>query len=187
MYNKKTSGNRITLKEKKIAGKTVIVVIAAVWVLAMVLIGIAAPVLAPYDYQKISLTGRLLPPSWMDGGDSAHFFGTDDLGRDILSRLYHSIRLSLLVAILGTFICAIAGTTLGFIAAHFRGAVDDFIMMLVDFQASLPFMILALAVIAFFENSLILFIGIMGIYGWERYARFARGLALSAEDRKSVV
>lgn len=187
MYNKKTSGNRITLKEKKIAGKTVIVVIAAVWVLAMVLIGIAAPVLAPYDYQKISLTGRLLPPSWMDGGDIAHFFGTDDLGRDILSRLYHSIRLSLLVAILGTFICAIAGTTLGFIAAHFRGAVDDFIMMLVDFQASLPFMILALAVIAFFENSLILFIGIMGIYGWERYARFARGLALSAEEQGYAV
>ncbi len=187
MYNNKTSGNRIALSENKIKGKTVIVVVAAVWVLVMILIGIAAPVIAPYDFQQISLSGRLIPPSWMDGGDSAHFFGTDDLGRDILSRLFHSIRLSLLVAILGTVICAIAGTTLGFFAAHFRGAVDDFIMMLVDFQASLPFMILALAVIAFFENSIVLFIGIMGIYGWERYARFARGLALSAEEQGYAV
>ena len=187
MYNKKTNGNRILVQNKKISGKTVIVLFAAIWILAMVLVGFSAPILAPYDYQQISLEGRLLPPVWMEGADSSHILGTDDLGRDILSRLYYSIRLSLLVAILGTLICAVVGTSIGFIAAHFRGVVDDFIMMLVDFQASLPFMILALAVIAFFENSLVLFIGIMGIYGWERYARFARGLALSAEEQGYAV
>ena len=187
MYNKKTNGNRILAQKQKISGKTVIVLVAGFWILAMVLIGFSAPFLAPYNYQQISLEGRLLPPVWMEGSDPAHFLGTDDLGRDILSRLYYSIRLSLLVAILGTLICAVIGTSIGFIAAHFRGIVDDFIMMLVDFQASLPFMILALAVIAFFENSIVLFIGIMGIYGWERYARFARGLALSAEEQGYAV
>jgi peptide/nickel transport system permease protein len=146
-----------------------------------------APLVAPYDYRQINLNSRLLPPVWMEGGDADHFFGTDDLGRDMLSRLFYSIRLSLLVAILGTVICAVIGTTLGFVASHFRGVVDDLIMILVDFQASLPFMILALAVIAFFENSMVLFIGIMGIYGWERYARFARGLALSAEEQGYAV
>ena len=110
----------------------------------------------------------------------AHFFGTDDLGRDVLSRLIFSIRMSLLVAFLGTVIGAVLGTALGFLAAHFRGWVDDIVMVGVDFQASLPFFIIALALLAFFGNSLALFICLMGIYGWERYARITRGLTLSA-------
>jgi peptide/nickel transport system permease protein len=187
MYNNKTNGNRILTTPKGIKGNTLLVLIAALWILAMLFIGMLAPLIAPYDYQQINLTSRLLPPIWMEGGSFDHLIGTDDLGRDMLSRLFYSIRLSLLVAILGTVICAILGTTLGFVASHFRGVVDDVIMMLVDFQASLPFMILALAVIAFFENSITLFIGIMGIYGWERYARFARGLALSAEEQGYAV
>lgn len=187
MYNRKTNGNRKGPRRRTIASNSLVVVIAAVWIFSMLLIGSLAPWLAPYDYQQINLEARLLPPAWIEGGDLNHFFGTDDLGRDILSRLFFSIRLSLLVAILGTVICAVLGTTIGFVSAHFRGFVDDFIMMLVDFQASLPFMILALAVIAFFDNSMILFIGIMGIYGWERYARFARGLAISAEEQGYAV
>lgn len=187
MYNRKTNGNRITIEKKGLKGKTLIILFATVWLSSMIIIGFLAPVISPFDYQEISLSSRLLPPVWMDGGTSEHFFGTDDLGRDIISRLYHSIRLSLLVAILGTFISAVLGTILGFVSAHFRGVVDDFLMMLVDFQASLPFMILALTVIAFFESSIILFIGLMGIYGWERYARFARGLALSAEEQGYAV
>ncbi|OQY34424.1 MAG: peptide ABC transporter permease [Spirochaetaceae bacterium 4572_59] len=187
MQNTITNGKRTLIERKGISAKTLLVIIAAIWLLAMILIGISAPLIAVHDYQQIDLVKRLLPPSWMAGGDADHFFGTDNLGRDNLSRLFYSIRLSLLVAILGTVICAIVGTTIGFVAAHFRGFVDDIIMMLVDFQASLPFMILALAVIAFFESSIVLFIGIMGIYGWERYARFARALALSAEEQGYAV
>jgi len=187
MYNKETSGNRITKEKKGLNGKTITILIPSVWLLLMIIIGLLAPLISPYDYQKISLTERLLPLSWMEGGSDLHFFGTDDLGRDMLSRLYHSIRLSLLVSIIGTLVSAVLGTTLGFVASHFRGAIDDFVMMMVDFQASLPFMILALTIIAFFESSIFLFIGLMGIYGWERYARFARGLALSAEEQGYAV
>ncbi len=75
----------------------------------------------------------------------------------------------------------------GFVAAHFRGWVDDFVMMCIDSQASLPFMIIALAVLAFFGNSLFLFIALMGIYGWERHARITRGLALSASTHGYAV
>ena len=71
-------------------------------------------------------------------------------------------------------------TVLGFLAAHFHGWVDDLVVAAIDFQAALPFMILALAVVATLGNSLVLFIGLMGIYGWERYARPTRGLTLSA-------
>ncbi len=164
-----------------------LVMVASLWLLAMIAIAILATQLAPYDYAKMDLYSRLQPPIWLEGGKWNHLFGTDDLGRDVLSRLIFSIRMSLLVAFLGTIIGAIFGTTVGFIAAHFRGWVDDLVMMCIDFQASLPFMIIALAVLAFFGNSLFLFIALMGIYGWERYARITRGLALSASTHGYAV
>ena len=164
-----------------------LVMMAGLWLLAMIGIAILATQLAPYDYAKMDLYSRLQPPIWLEGGKWNHLFGTDDLGRDVLSRLIFSIRMSLLVAFLGTIIGAIFGTSVGFIAAHFRGVVDDFVMMCIDFQASLPFMVIALAVLAFFGNSLFLFIALMGIYGWERYARITRGLALSASTHGYAV
>jgi peptide/nickel transport system permease protein len=156
------------------------ILISAIWIVFIVSVAVLADVIAPYDYQHMDLLDRLRPPIWMENGVWSHLFGTDDLGRDVLSRIIFSIRISLFVALLGTFIGAVLGTSLGFAAAHYRGRVDDLIMILIDFQAALPFLILALAVLAFFENSFLLFVLVMGIYGWERYARIVRGLALSA-------
>lgn len=158
------------------------ILISAIWIVFMVLVAVLADVIAPYDYKHMDLLDRLRPPIWLENGAWAHPLGTDDLGRDVLSRIIFSIRISLFVALLGTFIGAVLGTSLGFAAAHFRGRVDDLIMILIDFQAALPFLILALAVLAFFENSFLLFVLVMGIYGWERYARIVRGLALSASS-----
>ena len=156
------------------------VVLSAMSLFGLIVVALGADWIAPYDYQAIDLRGRLVPPFWAEGGSMVHLLGTDDLGRDMLSRLISSVRMSLFVALLGTVIGAILGTTLGFMAAHFRGWVDDLVMAAIDFQAALPFMILALAVVATLGNSLTLFIGLMGIYGWERYARLTRGLTLSA-------
>ncbi len=158
------------------------ILISAIWIVFMILVAVLADVVAPYDYKHMDLLDRLRPPIWLENGVWSHLLGTDDLGRDVLSRIIFSIRISLFVALLGTFIGAVLGTTLGFTAAHFRGRVDDLIMILIDFQAALPFLILALAVLAFFENSFLLFVLVMGIYGWERYARIVRGLALSASS-----
>ncbi|MEE8482744.1 MAG: ABC transporter permease, partial [Acidiferrobacterales bacterium] len=157
-----------------------LMIIAALWLLFMIFVAVFAPLLTPYDFTAIDLRARLQAPFWMEGGVLNHPFGTDDLGRDVLSRLIFSIRMSLLVAFLGTGIGAIFGTSLGFMAAHFRKWVDDIVMAAIDFQAALPFFIIALTLLAFFGNSLTLFIALMGIYGWERYARLTRGLALSA-------
>jgi peptide/nickel transport system permease protein len=85
---------------------------------------------------------------------------------------------------------AVVGCTIGFIAAHFRGWVEESLMMLVDFQASLPFILIALTLLAFFGNSLTLFVILMGLHGWESYARLARGVVLSAASQpyaKAVV
>ena len=115
--------------------------------------------------------------------DDAHILGTDELGRDILSRLIYAIRFSILVAIGGTAIGALVGTILGFLAAHFRGLVEEAIMMMADVQASLPFMLIALALIAAFGGSFMLFILIMGFYGWEVFARLTRGVVISAKGQ----
>ena len=163
------------------------ILISAIWIVFMILVAVLADVIAPYDYQHMDLLDRLRPPIWLENGTWSHPLGTDDLGRDVLSRIIFSIRISLFVALMGTFIGAVLGTSLGFAAAHFRGRVDDLIMVLIDFQAALPFLILALAVLAFFENSFLLFVLIMGIYGWERYARIVRGLALSARSHGYAV
>jgi len=151
------------------------VAVAAAWIVAMLLVAVFADKIAPYGFTQLDLRNRLAAP-----GNVAHWLGTDELGRDVLSRLLVSIRISLLIAFGATAISAIFGTTLGFLAAHFRGLVEQAVLMLADFQASMPFLILALAVLAFFGNSLILLVGLMGLFGWERYARIARGLAISA-------
>lgn len=110
----------------------------------------------------------------------AHILGTDELGRDVFSRLVYSLRLSFLLAIAGTILGAIIGTTLGFLAARFGGIVDDVLNAAVDFTASLPFIILALTILAFLGTNVTVIIVIMAVYGWDRYARLTRNLARSA-------
>ena len=153
-----------------------VIILSCGWLGLMVVIALLAPLLAPYDYTGISLGQRLLPP-----GQEGHLLGTDHLGRDVFSRLIMSVRLTMLVATLGTVVGAVLGTALGMAAAHFRGLADDLIMVFVDFQASMPFMIIALAVLAFIGNNLVIFIILLGFQGWEKYARIARGMTLSAK------
>ncbi|APT58604.1 ABC transporter permease [Roseomonas gilardii] len=149
------------------------------WVALMLAVALAADWISPFPITALDLRARLAPPVGL-GGTWLHPLGTDELGRDVLSRLIASIRMSLLIAFGATAISAVLGTLLGFLAAHFRGLVEQAVMALVDFQAAMPFLILALAVLAFFGNSLPLFICLLGLNGWERYARIARGLAISA-------
>ncbi len=151
------------------------------WVLLMVAVAILADLIAPTHYSTQNLRARLQPPLlW--GGTWAYPLGTDAIGRDMLSRLIYGIRFSILIAVAGTLIGALVGTLLGIIAAARRGWTEEAIMMLVDVQAAIPFIILALAVLAFFGNSFVLFVVIVGLDGWERYARLARGLVLSARE-----
>ena len=138
--------------------------------------GLLAPWIAPYGLEDMDLTARLVMPftSW------THPFGTDELGRDVFSRLLYSLRLSFILAVCGTILGAIVGTLLGFLAARFGGFVDDLVNTGVDFTASLPFIILALTILAFLGTDVTVIIVIMTVYGWDRYARLTRNLARSA-------
>jgi peptide/nickel transport system permease protein len=160
-------------------GPPPLVVFGFCWLALMLGIALLADLVSPFAYTALDLRNRLSPPIGM-GGTWLHPLGTDELGRDVLSRLIYSIRTSLLIAFGATIIGAVVGTSLGFLAAHFRGLVEQAVLALVDFSASLPFLILALAVLAFFGNSMLLLVCLLGLHAWERYARIARGLALSA-------
>ncbi|SMY09448.1 ABC transporter permease [Flavimaricola marinus] len=133
------------------------------------------------DPSKQNLMSRLQGPVWTEGGSWDHWLGTDRLGRDMGARLIVAMRMSIGVALIGTFIGAVAGTIIGFIAGHFEGLVDDVLMSIVDIQLSLPFILIALTLLAFFGNSLTLFIVLMGLYGWETYARLTRGLVMATK------
>ncbi|WP_205387987.1 ABC transporter permease [Pseudosulfitobacter pseudonitzschiae] len=152
-----------------------LVMFGLAWLGLMVITAVFADVIRPYDVTQMDLSARLVGPL-----TQGHLLGTDELGRDVLSRLIQSIRVSLVIAFGATLLSAFFGTTLGFLAAQFRGVVEHLILVLADFQAALPFLILSLAVLAFFGSSMTLLVGLMGFYGWERYARIARGLAISA-------
>ena len=167
---------------RRVAGLPAGVLFAGFWLGAMIVIALGADVLRPYSITAFDLKARLMPPV-LFGGVFAHPLGTDELGRDVFSRLLLSIRMSLVIAFFGTLIATTLGTALGFLAAHFRGRVESVILMAIDFQASMPFMIIALSVLAFFGNSLPLFIALMGFHSWERYARIARGLTLAANEQ----
>ena len=138
--------------------------------------GLLAPWIAPYGLEDMDLMARLVAPFT----SSAHILGTDELGRDILTRLLYSLRLSFVLAACGTLIGAILGTALGFLAARFGGVVDDLVNVGVDFTASLPFIILALTILAFLGTDVKVIIVIMAFYGWDRYAKLSRNLARSA-------
>ena len=143
--------------------------------------------LMPYPIDQLDLLNRYAPPVFM-GGDWAHPLGTDGLGHDMLTLLLRAIQVSLSIAFLGTLIGAVAGTAIGFAAARFGGGVDALIGLLIDSQAALPFLVMALALLAVMPDAnFSTFVILMCIYGWERYARLARGLAIAAQEQGYVV
>lgn len=159
-----------------------VIMLAFLWVALCIFAATFSNWLAPHFYQTMDLRHRLAPPVFM-GGTWDHVLGTDEVGHDVFSQLLASLRVSLLVALAASIFGSALGTSLGFLAAQLRGWFDDALMMLVDAQAAIPFIIVALTVIAFFGNSLPLFVIVVGLYGWQTYARLARGMALSVVQR----
>ncbi len=164
-----------------------LVTVALVYIAFILFVAVFGFLFQPYPHTQQDLFNQLQPPVFMDGGSWEHIFGTDDLGRDVLSRLIRGLRLSVLIGVIGTAIGAVLGSILGIVAAHFRGWLEEILMMLVDVQVSLPFIIFALAVLAFVGNNLTILIIVVGIDGWERYARLARSMVLSANRQDYVL
>lgn len=154
------------------------IAICCLWITIVVVVGLAAPWIAPFDYLSQDPLARFAKPFL----SAEHFLGTDYLGRDVFSNLLVATQITLMIALVGSIICATMGTTLGLLAAHFGGWVDNVIMGFADAMASVPFIVIALGVLALLGSSPILFIFLVGFASWERYARLTRGLVLTAKE-----
>jgi peptide/nickel transport system permease protein len=150
--------------------------LCSAWIVVAMIVGVTAQWIAPFDYLQQSPLTRFAAPGALPG----HLLGTDYLGRDLLSNLLAATQTTLVIALVGSVICAAIGTSLGLLAAHFGGWLDNLIMGFADAMASVPFIIVALGVLAFFGSSPVLFMVLVGVANWERYARLTRGLVLSA-------
>jgi ABC-type dipeptide/oligopeptide/nickel transport system permease subunit len=154
--------------------------------LLIVASAVFAPVVTPHDPLAVNIKHRLAPPAWMDGGTPEHLLGTDQVGRDLLSRVIYGGRVSLLVGVAAVLISASMGVLLGLSAGYFGGRADWTIMTLVNIMLTFPFVLLALAVIAVLGPSLVNMIFVLGVADWPLYARVIRAETLSVREREFV-
>ena len=133
-----------------------------------------APLIAPFDPLKQSLIARLRPPVGFERHKPGFWLGTDELGRDVLSRSLYGLRLTLMLALLGASIGLLLGGTLGLVAGLRRGWTEDAIMGAVDLQIAVPFTLIALLILSIFGSTLPVMVAVLGIAGWEQYARIVR-------------
>jgi peptide/nickel transport system permease protein len=152
----------------------------------LVIPAVLAAQVAPHDPLKGSLAKRLKPPVWQQGGSIEHPLGTDKVGRDILSRIIHGARVSLVVSLVAIFIGGTLGTALGLISGYFGGWVDSVLMRLVDISLSLPTILLALVLVAAVGPSFGTVIGVLVVLLWARYARLVRGETLAIKERDFI-
>jgi len=157
-------------------------------VILFVVIGAAvfAPYVAPHDSARQSLIRRFTPPVWVMGGSTAYLLGTDQVGRDILSRIIHGARISLIVGVTAVLVSLTVGVTLGLLSGFLQGRVDTGIMTVVDVTLSFPQLLLALAFVAALGPSLITIIVVLGLTGWERYTRVVRAEVLALREKDFV-
>jgi len=154
--------------------------ITSILVLALIVVALAAPVLAPYDPTSAVMRDAFLEPS------GSHLFGTDKLGRDCFSRVLYGARASLSGVLFLVASVFVVGTTMGVLSGYFGGKVDMVIMRISDMMISFPGMILAIAVAGIMGGSLVNAIIALTIVSWTKYARLARSLVLKVKRRDFV-
>jgi peptide/nickel transport system permease protein len=161
--------------------------LASLVIFALVLIAaIGGENIAPFDPNGLDLGSAFHPPFWQDGGSIDHPLGTDNLGRDIFSRIIAGARISLTVAAYAIVISGGIGALVGMISGYFGGIVDTVIMRLVDIQMSIPSLALALVIATVLSPSLTTVIVVISITYWTWYARIIRGEILSLKERDYV-
>jgi len=146
--------------------------LGAVIIGSAVLVAIFAPYLVPHDPFAQDLNQRLIPPVWMEGSQPAHLLGTDQIGRDYLSRLIYGTRISMLIGVLTVITSGLIGITLGIIGGFYGGRTDDVVMFLITCRLSIPLILVALTVVALVGSSLSVVILTLGLL---LYARISRG------------
>jgi peptide/nickel transport system permease protein len=161
------------------------------WIPILILGGIAfiaifANVLAPHNPETGILSQRFRPPFWQTGGSTKYLLGTDQLGRDVLSRLIFGARISIVVGFTAVIFAGTIGTALGIVSGYLGGWVDQVVMRLTDTWLALPALTFAIFLAAIVGPSMWNIVIILGAVYWTRYARVVRGEVLSLKEREFV-
>ncbi len=154
--------------------------------LAIALVAVFAPLIAPYDPYAQDLSQRLIDPVWGPKGSWAHPLGTDQLGRDYLSRIFYGARISLLIGLSTMCVSGLIGTVMGVAAGYFGGRVDDVVNFVVVTRLSMPVILIALAVVAVAGSSLTVVMAVLGCLLWDRFAVVMRAATRQVRDLEYV-
>lgn len=155
-------------------------------VLLLFVCGVGAPLLAPHDPQTQTLEDRLRPPRWAENGSPAYFLGTDNLGRDMLSRIIYGSRISLMVGAATVLFAGLVGCTLGAVAGYFGRAVDELVSKISEIFLAFPFLLIAIAIMAFLGQGVGNLIFALMLSRWVQYCRVVRGEVLSIKERDFI-
>ncbi len=145
-----------------------------------------APLLAPHDPMAFSLSKKLIPPFWQEGGSFENILGTDHMGRDLLSRLVYGARIALLVAVLVIISAGSIGLMVAIVSGYFGGWIDLILMRIVDIQMSIPGLLFAVALAGVLDPGLRNVIIILTFWSWSAFARVVRGEVLSIKERDFI-
>ena len=160
--------------------------IGAVIVLVVMAVAIFAPFISPHDPLDQDILKRLQAPAWTEGGSPEHLLGTDTLGRDLLSRILYGSRVSLLVGVAAVVLSGSIGITLGLVSGFYGRRVDSVLGRIAEVQLSIPFLVLAIAVVAIIGPSLVNLIIVLSVTTWVLYFRVVRGEVLSIREEEYV-
>lgn len=154
-------------------------ILSGSWLVLIVLLAIAAPLISPHDPLEQDLFAARLPPFWMQGADPAYLLGTDSLGRDVLSRIIHGSRVALTVALIAGLATGFVGSVLGLLAGYLRGRADLLISRLVDIWMAFPPVLFAILLIAVLGTGLSSIVIAIVVIDWTRFCRVVRAEAMN--------
>jgi peptide/nickel transport system permease protein len=152
----------------------------------IIVTAVFAPLLSPHDPYTQDLNDRLIPPFWNERGSMEHPLGTDELGRDYLSRLLYGTRISLLIGLLTALISGFIGTVLGVVGGYFGGRLDLVVTFLISLRLSMPVVLVALAAVALVGGSLKVVILVLGLLLWNRFAVVMRSSTMQIRTHDYV-
>ncbi len=155
--------------------------------LAMTVMTMGAPAIAPFPPGALDLRHRLEPPVWLVGGSGRHLLGTDNLGRDMLSRILFGGRLTIGVGLAAALVGMVGGTALGLVAGFLRGRVDRVVAWLVDVQLAFPFTLFAMFLLSAVGTGFVPVVLVLSLATWVNYARVVRSQALSLREQDFLV
>lgn len=163
------------------------IVLASIAILfTMVILAVLAPQVAPYDPLKTNLAARLVGPALLTGDGSGYVFGTDGVGRDVLSRIIFGARISLVVGLGTVLVGGFLGSLLGLLSGYFARSVDSAIMMAADIQLSFPFLLLGILIMAILGPGTLNVILVLALIIWVPFARVMRSQVLSIKEKEFI-